>query len=307
MQSQVAGMFSAQYGVDPGHFSRLMNDFYDHPYQKDKCIRVVALDGKKVIGFQSFFYWPYTFNGKTFNSYQSGNSLVHPDARGKGIFQKLLGHIDEHKEQMQIDFLMGFPVEESRKSFLRNNWENILDLRWYVKPVNPFSILFGEEERRLSDHFDEKYPEAVEYLPGQFRLSSDPGFCSWRKAYSGKRYYHVYEQGDHRAVFSLKFNRRRSFLRELIIGDIRSSSYEASFIREALRDLLRATRKSKCITLLTLALNERSRSHVHIRLKENGFRPVSKSIYFIVKPFAMGMEILEPANWCIYRSDIDTW
>src|SRR5689334_1140363 len=113
MRDQVAELFSLQYGFNKEEFARKMDRFYDHPFQKDRCIRVVALDGEKVAGFQSFFYWPYAFKGKTFNSYQSGNSLVHPDYRGKKIFQKLLNFVDEKKQELRIDFLMGFPVEDS--------------------------------------------------------------------------------------------------------------------------------------------------------------------------------------------------
>src|SRR5687768_7265779 len=90
MKSQVAELFSRQYGIERQAFTQLMDNFYDHPFQAKKSIRIVAKEGDTIVGFQSFFYWPYDYQGRTYNSFQSGNSLVHPDHRGKGIFQKLL-------------------------------------------------------------------------------------------------------------------------------------------------------------------------------------------------------------------------
>src|SRR3954467_5729352 len=89
MRPQISKMFSDQYGIREEAFAQLMSDFYEHPFQKNKCIRIIAKEGNMVTGFQSFFYWPYEINGRVYNSYQSGNSLVRPGFRGKGIFQKL--------------------------------------------------------------------------------------------------------------------------------------------------------------------------------------------------------------------------
>jgi hypothetical protein len=105
MKAQVAKMFSMQYGVDGHFFAKQIEDFYEHPFQKNKSIRIVALDGDKVAGFQSFVYWPYNYGKTTYNSYQSGNSLVHQDYRGKGIFNKLLSFFET--EKIDVDFLIG--------------------------------------------------------------------------------------------------------------------------------------------------------------------------------------------------------
>ena len=83
MRLQVSKMFSNEYHIKEEIFADLMEKFYEHPFQKDKCILIVAKEGQIITGFQSFFFWPYEMNGKTYNSYQSGNSLVHPNFRGK--------------------------------------------------------------------------------------------------------------------------------------------------------------------------------------------------------------------------------
>src|SRR5438876_877685 len=97
MKDQVAALFELEYAIPEKEFSKFMMRLYDHEFQSKKSIKIVAVDGKKVVGFQSFFYWPYSFNNKTFNSYQSGNSLVHPDHRGKRLFSRMLNFIYENE------------------------------------------------------------------------------------------------------------------------------------------------------------------------------------------------------------------
>ena len=50
--------------------------------------------------------------------------------KAAGIFARLLGYLDEHGAEHRVDFLMGFPVEMSFGSFLRNGWDNPTDLSW---------------------------------------------------------------------------------------------------------------------------------------------------------------------------------
>ena len=143
MRPQVSALFSAQYGTELSVVEKTQEGFYGHSFQREKSIRIVALDGTKVIGFQSLFYWPYQKDGVNYNSLQSGNSLVHPEYRGKGIFQTLLQFLDDYNKDLKIDFLVGFPVEASFKSFLKNKWSNPFDLVWQMKIINPFGFLFS--------------------------------------------------------------------------------------------------------------------------------------------------------------------
>jgi hypothetical protein len=306
MLPQVAAMFSAQYGVPADEFALLVQKFYEHPFQATKCIRVVALDGEKVAGFQSFFYWPYERNGKVFNSFQSGNSLVHPDYRGKGLFQKLLDYVEVHREELNIDFLMGFPVEESYKSFIRNKWENPFDLHWFIRLVNPFSFLFGKPERKLAKRFSpESFAAGFTHEDSFIRLHASPAFAEWRKSYATGNYYqHTFREGKNEARFSMKLNRRKKILTELIIGDVQSSTYEAEFLSKAFSDLKRRTR---CVTFLSIAVNSNSKATSTDFLRSCGFKPITKKIYFIIKPFKEIDGIRDNTNWLVFRSDIDTW
>jgi len=310
MKDEVAGLFQHQYGVDKSEFSELMDNFYDHPYQQKKCIRVVALDKEKVIGFQSFFYWPYAKNGQIFNSFQSGNSLVHPDYRGKGIFQKLLLYIDTNREKLGIDFLVGFPVEASKNSFLRNGWTNILDLYWYVKISNPLSLILPLNHGRLSRTFPFRRNQLAETTTADsFRLNKEPSFSEWQAAYQrNNRYYtHHYQEGTRAIHFSMKIQVRKFFIKELIIGDVIASEGNPEFVRRAFADLCKKAFSCGCISMISIALNRTDPSGLIQIIESLRFKGLNRKIYFIVKPFSNPSYFLNPSFWQLYRSDIDTW
>lgn len=309
MKPQIAELFSKQYGVGVNEFSKLIDDFYEHPYQKQKCIRIVATEEKVVIGFQSFFYWPYCFKGITYNSYQSGNSLVHQDYRGKGVFQKLLLYLDNHQKELNIDFLVGFPVIESKNSFIRNNWVNLFNLNWYIKILNPFSFLLPININKMKRVFEETQNVLTENKD-QICLSSSNEFKQWRHNYSSAENYlfFTYTEKDKSIQFQMKLVKRKKIIKELQIGEIKTNyNNDPQFIINGLNALIKNARKLSFVSILTIALNEAADSSLQQSLLKTTFKRSDKSIFFIIKPFIDLNELLEKEKWIIYRSDIDTW
>lgn len=307
LRSQVIALFAAEYGVDPAAFNQLFERFYFHPFQKNKCLLVVAMDGKTVAGFQSFFYWPYFFEGKKYNSFQSGNSLVNPAYRGKGIFNRMLAFIDQENKTTNIDFLMGFPVEASKKNFLKDKWSNILDLRWYIRFCNPFGFLSFKGGNRFTEGC--QYFENRGTIDEIFSLSTEMDFTEWRNSYlSGKYYSFHYKEGSREIIFHLKTNKRKKILNELVVGSILFNRAEAKVhLDKALKALNRAAFKSFGMHFISVVVNENSSFDLRNALADAGFRKTDRTIYFIVKNFKAEQGVLDPKNWLLFRSDIDTW
>ncbi len=308
MKPQVIKLFCSQYGTKEYEQESIMENFYEHPFQKEKGIRIVALDQDKVIGFQSLFYWPYQKDGLAYNTFQSGNSVVHPDYRGKGIFQKLLNYLDDYNKDLKIDFLMGFPVQQSYGSFIKNKWANPLNLNWYLTIINPLGFIFSIN--KITSSFD-KSPEPIiqNTLPNTFRLVDEIDFEKWRSSFSDQSKYCFFNFAEHenKISFSLKINKRNKWFNELIIGDIRSSTNDHSFIKKSISKLKIRAFKNLGVTAITIALNEHSTSTVKDIITKKKFFKTKKSIYFITKSFNEGIEINDPDKWELYRSDIDTW
>lgn len=313
MKEMVAQLFIQEYKIAKNTFSQLFENFYEHPFQREKCIRIVALDDKKVVGFQSFFFWPYQHQGKIINTYQSGNSLVHPDYRGQGIFQKLLHHIDQYHEQLQVDCLIGFPIDVSIGSLKRNGWTNILNLNWKVRISNLFSVMRnfdGAKLRRALNSDRVVNSESIEVTTNQcIQLNNHEGFVSWRQGYSVSENYFVYvfHGGHHPICFDLKINYRKRFIKELIIGRISYHNEDESKLSLAISELCMAIKKSGQITLVSIGFNTAGNLALDNALQDNHFRKIKNEVFFCIKPFRHKELLMSPKNWNIYRGDIDTW
>lgn len=310
MKPQVAGLFENEYKINKAEFESYFSKFYEHSFQENKCIRIVALDTDKVIGFQSFFYWPYVFQEKEFVSYQSGNSLVHSDYRGKGVFQKLLYYLDLHKEELKIDFLIGFPIDVSIGSLLRNKWVNLFNLQWYIKPISPLSFIFPLDTKKLKKHFPNrnlfvKNQSEIDFI----KISNATEFVDWRNTYNEdeKQYSFYYSNSNNELLLKLKVNIRKYIIKEFIIGDIISTSYETSFLENAFIAFYKEVKKTKCISLISIAINEYYANSVKTALLNLNFKKINKQIFFCIKPFLNDELIMAKDKWMVYRGDIDTW
>lgn len=306
MRGQVLDLFSLEYGYDRNAFEKTFLSFYEHQFQRDSAFRVVALDGDRVVGFQSFFLWPYVYQ-TPLRTFQSGNSLVHPEYRGRGIFRKLLDFIHERAVESDVSFLVGFPVVASFGSFIRNGWVNVLDLRWYAKPLSPFFFL-----HRFRDEFGRGFgvrdDTILEIEKDCFRLATSPEFLEWRESFaSTTRHSYEFKDGEHRARFELKFSRRGRWLREATIGNVVTTSEEGGYLMRAFVALTRELRRERSLAFVSIVINEDAPVSLGATLKATGFRRLEKKIHFVVKRIASDLPIEDPKRWILYRSDIDTW
>jgi len=309
MKPQVLSMFHEEYGIEEAAFERFISQLYEHPFQREKCIRLVALDGEKVAGFQSFFYWPYTMGDKTYESFQSGNTLVGKDYRGQGLFQKLINHVFANEENIKADFMMGFPVEASFKGFVKNKWQNILNLKWYVRIMNPAAVLFPIG---MNKKFTENYlPDGNK--TDRLRLTESQEFVEWKnglKSEANKYYYFTAEVATNKKItFELRLQTRKRIIKELIIGKIFFDQDSEVHLAQAIKNLLKSVRKSLSVSMISIAVNDECKNpnYSHI-LVQSGFRKIENEIHFIVRPLREGSENLTNAGlWDISRADIDTW
>ena len=315
MFDQVIGMFVAQYGVGPEQQRTSFRQFFEAPFQLSQGIRLVALDGQTVCGFQSYFYWPYCYRGTSLRTFQSGNSLVSEKYRGRQIFARLLNFLAEANtsNRPEIDFLMGFPVEMSYGSFIRNKWANPLDLGWYTRLIHPFSVVRTYKPERSDWRFETVGEEVKAYYEErQITLSKDVEFAKWRRASSRdavpQYFYLHYHDANGTIRFELK-PQRRGLINELVLGDIVRSSPDPSLLRVGLKNLIRVAKEHSFLTILSIALNEQSADRSLLRtLKACGFFKLKNRIHFIVKPLGDSFpECTDPSSWNLMRSDIDTW
>lgn len=307
MRPQVIALFVGEYGVEFNAFEKLFLQFYEAPYQKGHSIRIVTVEGEKVGGFQSFFYWPLYQNGRTLHALQSGNSLVHPDFRGKGLFAKMLDYIHQPENNISFDLLIGFPVEASYNSFIRKNWENPFDLQWYVKPLNPALSLFSKaiDSLEKSGQF-KRIPMNIFPKNQSIMVEQSCAMDEYRFAYQHEphfRYSHT--EGSEKAMFEFKVQIRKKIIQEIVVGKAVFTTTDSAFRLRSWKSFERTIRKHCSATMMSYASNTLNGTLTK-EIEEYGFKKIDRKIYFIAKAKS-GKIDTNWANWHIERGDIDTW
>ncbi len=310
MRSQVGALISSHYGGAPEERERSFIRFYDHPFQRDRCIRLVALDGDRVVGLEALIYWPYLLGDQRLTSFQGVSALVASAYRGRRIFGRLLDALAQTREFAGIDLLIGFPVKQSFPGLARDGYAHPLDLTWYARLINPVSVLAPLHSIRADMGFAQTAEPIEAYRPANaYVLAHDADFLEWRchcRDGAAYRYFH-YGSARGRVRFDLKSN-RRGRITELIIGDVTSTSPDAALLEAALRDLIKAARAQRFVTVLTIALNRYFRDRTLLQgLRKCLFVRVPPKIRFIVKNLGAPGDVEDPSRWRLFRGDIDTW
>lgn len=310
MKEGVVSLHSDHYHYDPQEYAVRFTRWYEHPFSREKSIRVVALDGKKVIGFQSWVLWPYTRGDRVFSSLQSRESLIHEDYRGQGIWTRMLVLGNQLATERGIDFFVGFPHERSLPGLIKAGWKHILDLQWFARLVHP-SKLWKQSASDSDQSPFETQPMSLNSCRGDhLRLYDGSDFMSWRRAISDqqKHLYYSCPMPNPRICFEMKLERGHGF-NELVIGDIRSSEAGYPVLRSALRELFRVLRSHKEIAIVSIALNLQTRPNPFFwPLLSTGFLPIpNKKIYFCVKEIVQTVPLDDARLWDVFRADTDTW
>lgn len=312
MEQQVIDLFCEEYGNNVDQFTAFFLNFYNNSFQKNRAIKIVAIADKTVAGFVSLSIWPYLIDQNNYNTYQCGNVIINKHFRGKGLYNKMLSFIDENNQSLNIDVIIGFPIKEILKLYIKNGWKNPFNLSWYIKVVNVFSLLFPLNKKLLEKAFylNPKYlPVKPTY--SKIELDKSEEFNAWHKAYNSQNkyyYYHV-NHDDFFIEFTLKINIRKHIIKELIIGDINTNTDNHDFITLAFKKLKKAAFSTFQVSIISIAINDENLSSgIKQTIDFLKFRRIEKNIKFIYKNFHVSEDLVSTcSNWNLYRRDLDTW
>lgn len=307
MNSQAVQMFSDFYGTPAAEVMAVQKRFFEHPFQKDRVIRIAALKGEQVVGFVSFAYWPYTKNGTTYKSYQVGNAMIHPQYRGNGIFPMLLKYVDDHCKQLGVDFLFAFPhLSASYPSFMRSGYVNAFDMVWGVRIINPFAFLKNPES--ILKKFSTSPAIMYEGDSINFRLNRTQNFNDWffgSRSINNYAYYN-FAKGSTAITFYLKAHKRGRWLNELIIGDIRAKNADNEDFKKAFNSFFSIVLKSLAISIVSIAYNS-CLPDQKTAIITRKFRKIKPIIHFVYRNYLEQVNLSNPTEWELYRADLDTW
>lgn len=311
MRKDVIALICEEYGSDPTSEEERFVRYYDHPFQRDQAIRLVAMDGARVVGFQSLVSWPFQNGSTQLRSLQLGSIFVAKNCRGRGLFGRMLRHQEAVLEKSKIDFLVGFPVNILLGSYVRDQWLHLFDLSWYARLVHPTSILKRVELALVESKFDMQPMHVDQLYPEQaYTLSSEPLFMDWRSQFRkpGTHFYFNHSLGGADIRFDLRLE-QRGRANILVIGAIISNSADPAVLKDGLRQLFRAAKAHQYITMVAIALNPYFGNETLCRLlRLHLFFPLKAKAHFIVKDMQQqNAKLHDRTKWQLFRGDMDTW
>ncbi len=65
----------------------------------------------------------FTYNEKDILAAQSGDTMTHSEHRGEGLFVNLAKHTYEFAKNNGVEFIFGFPNDQSYRGFVKLNWQ----------------------------------------------------------------------------------------------------------------------------------------------------------------------------------------
>lgn len=176
-------------------------------------ILVVAEDETGIIGLNSWMPWPVTLGGRDLRAWQSGESAVHPNARGRGVFGKLLREGAAIGAAEGGDLFFGFPNQASIGSFLRAEWKLLHTLRWWVRPA-PLALMGVPFPWRGPARIDPVAEPA-------FQFGRSEQFVRWRIGLNPYHRYDSHEVAGGQVISRLRM--RRGFAERMLIAGLDQS------------------------------------------------------------------------------------
>lgn len=310
-RESVARLICDEYGGSTAEKARHLIDFYEHPYQRDHAIILVAFDQKQLVGLQTLFRWPYRRAEIDFRSLQSGHSLIAKSHRGNGVFGRMLHEQDLLLGGVGVDFLIGFPVDASLGSFVRGGWVHLFDLTWYIRPISLSAALQrGVAAKSHGCFVKSARPFAEGEADDVYSLSVEAEFIEWRGQLrvDGSHFY-LHHEGDSGAIqFDVRIQ-RKGRMTVMVIGGVVASRYSPALLDEGLRALVREARSLGFVSGIALAMNSREYGgELRKALQRRLFVPFRSKIHFIAKMVECKQpELAQQSHWRLFRGDIDTW
>lgn len=143
--------------------------YQDNPQQVDhtSCMIFVAKDGDRLVGARSFFPGRVFYKDSWYAGAQAGDTMVHPDYRGRGIFTALLNYSIQELGERQLNVLYNFPNQNSLPGNLRQGAKKYADIVSAVKILDPLRA--ARREKQI--HY------AVPILPVRAELPAPNGYA----------------------------------------------------------------------------------------------------------------------------------
>lgn len=139
---------------------------------KEPFIYLVFNETGNLIGANSFFKSEFKQNSKIYNAVQSGDTMVHMNYRGKGLFKKIIQFASVDLKNYGVDFIFGFANNNSYPGFVKLGFQTLYKVNNYLKILN-YEPILQEKLKRIP--FASLIGKSIDILkkPIQFKSASN--------------------------------------------------------------------------------------------------------------------------------------
>jgi hypothetical protein len=281
---------------------------------KHSTIGLVGVINSQIVAAQLFMHWPLKKGSVSYKVFQSGNSLVHPNFRGQGIFQKMLSEGSAIGHKIKADFFIGFPVQMSYGAFIKDGWVDVGNLRWWTKVLRPIKLArqkWSDKSYKTDNILESPFlknnlNKYSDIFSSRLTMRNKKEFIDWRYSQNIIGNYHWYEyvQNNISVAFLYKLTMEHGYS-EILVGETYVSECNTNIFTKALKKFCDEIKKKSYIQAISFALLSPSVSTIYSLIR-NRFVPHKKTAPLLSKTISSEF----PTNkykWDISLGCIDTW
>jgi hypothetical protein len=272
-----------------------------------KSVLTVAEMDNEIIGVDNLWPWEFKVKGNIYKAFQPCDSVVHPKARGKGIFKNMRLHgLDVIKESNPA-FLFNFPNDQSINTNLSLGWYNLGEIPWLVKAINPFNTLNGiimekKTEPAILDSIFNLDVELLELLDRRevsidsyVRPNRKEGYFDWRYLKHPSRKYGMirHEKGNFSSAAVFTINQRRWYKEMFLVELIGNKDITYDLLSKVI-----STARSMNVSILALMRNSFFEMDSYWRM--GFFRKKAKNMVVLPLDVKLGINLKDYANWSMF-------
>lgn len=277
-------------------------------YSQQKPLLICAKHNDKVVSFNSWLPWEFTYNSEKLLGYQSGESATDKEYRRKGIWGKVLKYADKIALERKIDFLFGFPSGMSYNAFYKAGYHPIVTFYSSIRLINPFK---KKIKAKTDYHFNDFLPPIIE--KNKITPLFDLHYFEWRYLKNPNNYDIIkFCENNNQAIFILRkgkyYNKRYKIkINQITLVDCQFTSFNDVFISNAFKYLDKIY-SGKALYMRTFFNNNTDRG----RAISNHFKRKIKSWFEIlcIKPINKNLDynlLFNYNNWDILPHLIDVY
>ncbi|MGM0606680.1 MAG: GNAT family N-acetyltransferase, partial [Halobacteriota archaeon] len=106
--------------------------YVDNPYVDHVPMYVAELEGE-LVGARPFFALPIAREGWIGLALQPGDTMVHADHRGQGLFTRMTEAALETYVDSDVDLIFNFPNAKSGPGYRKMGWEVVDRIREFIR------------------------------------------------------------------------------------------------------------------------------------------------------------------------------